>query len=413
MSNYIFTDDITTEKPHKQYNPIPVSNYSKIIEADTALNNAPNALAFAQDVNSNKYADFEKEGIDQMCHVSTFLVKNGKVYVSYYANTSNGNEDPNFQVARLAYCPENEPENKKIIDIQAAGDELSGRKVNSVYDTIMMERPDEPQNIYILWTASVDGKYYRLYCIFNIETETLGEIGVNRFKVGETVNDFSYTGIQNALTINNIGFKPFFADIGIMQKQSWRMENGENYCYSGTYSGNFTAIIKSKDLITWEYVAQPNEGANGTGFENETKWENAVYAKNDKVYYFVRQHDPVYNEDGTLKEGSPYGVLTCYNLNTKEWDTPVLVADCQSRSDFFEYQGSLYAVYAPTDREHLGFLKINTENIAETTVVLQANMQGSCFYPFINYFKDNELAISYTVARRHIRLAHFVFSKYL
>lgn len=34
---------------------------------------------------------------------------------------------------------------------------------------------------------------------------------------------------------------------------------------------------------------RPNEGANGTGFKNETIWENAVYVLNDKAYYFVRQ----------------------------------------------------------------------------------------------------------------------------
>ena len=164
-----------------------------------------------------------------------------------------------------------------------------------------MQKEDDPNNIYILWTASVNGKYYRLYRIFNLETEELGEICVNRFKVGDVTNDFSSTGIQNALTANNIGYKEFFSDIGIMQKLSTRIENGVTYYYTGAYTGNFTCIIKSKDLITWEYVAQPNEGANGTGFANATKWENAVYVLGDKVYYFVRQWDP--DSSQTLQSG--------------------------------------------------------------------------------------------------------------
>ncbi len=412
MNSSIFTPDIATDNPKTTYERVAVKEFAAKIEADKELNLNEKAVAFSNEVNSRKFADFEGEK-DQMCHVSTFININGTVYVSYYANTSNGAENPDFQVARLAYCPENEPDNLKIIDIQAAGDRLDGKKVVGVYDTIIMNRADEPDNIYVLWTANIDGNYYRLYRVFNIATETLGEIGVNRFKVGEITNDFCFSGMQNALAANGIGFKPFFADIGIMQKQSWRMENGVSYCYSGTYSGNFTAIIKSSDLITWEYVAQPNEGANGTGFENETKWENAIYVLNDKVYYFVRQWDPVYDDDGSLKEGTPYGILTRYDLITKEWDKPVLVGDCQSRSDFIIYNDELYLFYAPSDREHIGILKINTDDLAKSTVVLQADMKGSCFYPFIQYFKNGELAISYTVSRRHIRLAEFTLSKYL
>ncbi len=412
MEKNIFSEDFISQKKDIIYPRIPVHTHIATIEADVKLNDEPNAVAFASEVRENKYADFEKPG-DQMCHVSTFLIKTGKVYVSYYANTANGEENPDYQVARLSYCCEASPENQTILDIQAAGDTLCGKKVCGVYDTILMERPDEKENIYILWTANIDGKYYRLYRVFNTETEVLGEIGVNRFKVGEITNDFSFSGMQNALKENGFGYKTFFADIGIMQKQSWREENGVNYCYSGAYSGNFTCIIKSSDLITWEYVAQPNEGANGTGIDNETKWENAVYVLNDKVYYFVRQWDPVYNEDKSLKEGSPYGILTRYDLKTGEWDKPVLVGDCQSRSDFIMYKGELYMVYAPTDREHLGFLKIGTDNLTDTKVVLQANMGSSCFYPFIQYFKDGELAVSYTVARKHIRLAPFSFYKYI
>ncbi len=91
----------------------------------------------------------------------------------------------------------------------------------------------------------------------------------------------------------------------------------------------------------------------------------------------------------------------------------MLVGDCQSRSDFIMYNGELYLFYAPTDREHIGILKIDTQNIENSTVVLQADMKGSFFYPFIQYYKNNELAISYTVNRKHIRLSAFTLKRYL
>ena len=61
----------------------------------------------------------------------------------------------------------------------------------------------------------------------------------------------------------------------------------------------------------------------------------------------------------------------------------------------------------------IGIVKIDRENIANSQVLLQAQMHTSCFYPFVQYYQDGELAMSYTVARQHIRLAHFTLSKYL
>lgn len=407
--NSIFTDDIISENAPVIYPRKAVTAPAAIIESDQYPDDIGAAKLFSDEIAANKIADFEKVGVDKMCHVSTFIYTDNSIYVTYYANTQSGEELPTHQVARLAYAPENDIDNKTVLDIMQVGESLFDKKITGVYDTILMQRKDTPNELYVMWTASVDNKYYRLYRIFNTATHSLGEVRVNRFKVGNTVNDFSSSGITNALAANGIGYKELFSDIGIMQKLSSRVENGEVYYYSGAYSGSFTCIIKSKDLITWEYVAQPNEGTNGTGFDNETKWENAVYALNDRVYYFVRQWD----YDEASKAGSKYGILTYYDLESGEWAKPVLVADCQSRSDFIFYNNELYLFYAPTDREHIGILKINTEDISKSSVVLRADMKGSCFYPFVQYNSKGQLCMSYTVDRRHIRLASFTMEKYV
>jgi hypothetical protein len=218
---------------------------------------------------------------------------------------------------------------------------------------------------------------------------------VNRFQVGDVVNDLSVSGIRSALAENGIPCKKMFSDIGIMQKQSYRVENGVRYCYSGLYSGDFTCIIKSRDLITWEYVSQPD-------FINDSMWENATYVLGDKVYYFVRQ-----------QFDNPCGFLTVYNLKTDTWEAPVEIEDSQSRGDFILYHGGLYLFHAPIDREHIGIVKIDTEDIASSEVVLRARMHSSCFYPFVQFFDAGELAMSYTVERKHIRLARFDLQNYL
>ena len=409
----IFTPDIETNRKKILFPIEKVENYSAVIQADPRLNLETKALKFAEQIAQNVYSDFENENTDKMCHVSTFICKNSNVYVSYYASTSSCEENPSFQTARLVYCALKNPYSKKFLDIQNAGDTICGRKVIGVYDTVIMCRDDQPENIYILWTANLEGKYYRLYRIFNIYDETLSEIGVNRFKVGGTTNDFSSSGMQKALTTEGIGFKEFFSDIGIMQKISNRTENGTVYYYTGAYSGNFTCIVKSKDLITWEYVAQPDIGRNETGFRNQTKWENAVYQLNGKIYYFVRQWDPVFDENGTIIKGSRYGVLTYYDLYTQEWEKPVLVADCQSRSDFIVYKNRLFLFHAPSDRNHIGIIEVNQNNLPQSKVILQSDIGSSCFYPFVQYFESNELAMSYTVDRKHIRLSKFNLDNFI
>lgn len=388
----VFSNDFKTEKELVISEGAPIKDVARTIPANSAASAIKKGDEFAQEISDNFISDFEKE-IDKMAHVSTFVVINDYVYMTYYANTKEPAEDPKNQTARLVYAPINDINNKTFIDLQTTGDIVGDKVIDMVYDTILMQKDDD--TIYIMWTARTEENYYRFYCPFTLSTKTLGKVGVNRFKVGNIVNDFSVSGIKSALAENGIPCKNMYSDIGIMQKLSSRVENGETYYYSGTYSGDFTAIIKSCDLITWEYVAQPD-------FINDSKWENATYVLDNKVYYFVRQQD-----------SNKCGFLTVYNLITNCWEKVVEIEDCQSRSDFIFYQGNLFLFHAPVNREHIGIVKIDTTDIEKSEVVLQAKMHTSCFYPFVQYYKGQELAMSYTVDRKHIRLACFTLSKYL
>ena len=392
MEEKVFSPDKPMVKTLRYAPNVPIADAAGTICTVREGEAADKGAAFATEIEARFAADFEKPG-DKMAHVSTFIVVDNTVYMTYYANTKEPSEDPKNQTARLAYAPIDALEKMTYLDLQTTGDVVGGRIVDMVYDTILMQK--DADTLYVLWTARVEENYYRFYCPFSVSEEKLGRIGVNRFKVGEVVNDFSASGIRGALSENDLPCKTMYSDIGIMQKLSTRVENGVTYYYTGAYSGDFTCIIKSSDLITWEYVAQPD-------FSNDSQWENATYVIGDKCYYFVRQHAE-----------SPYGFLTVYDLHTGAWEKPVLVEDCQSRGDFIVYQGGLYLFHAPMDREHIGVLRIDTENIANSRVVLQAKMHTSCFYPFIQYYQNGELAMSYTVAREHIRLAEFTLSRYL
>ncbi len=394
MKKSIFSEDTITNDPEIIFKRDIIKEYESVIRVDDASEKAFKAgECFSEEIKERFIADFEKKESDKMVHVSTFKLIDGIIYMSYYSNTAEGAEDPKNQTARFVFCPESDTGNMTFLDIMTVGDTVCGEKISLVYDTIFAQA--DTNTIYILWTAKAGERYYRFYRPFDIKTKTLGEIGVNRFRVGDVINDFSTSGIISALSANAIGHKIMYSDIGIMQKFTCRMENGVKYYYTGAYSGDHNMIIKSSDLITWEYVSSPN-------FPNASKWENATYVIGDKCYYFVRQHDE-----------EKCGFLTVYDLVSGAWDAPVLIEDCQSRSDFIEYHGELYLIHAPVDREHIGIIHIDKECIKNSRAVLIANMKGSCFYPFVDHYKNGELAMSYTVDRKHIRLAEFNLSKYL
>ncbi|MBR0143974.1 MAG: hypothetical protein IJM21_07335 [Clostridia bacterium] len=367
----------------------------------------PEALArgeeFAREIEEGFVADFEKseeafragraDAWDKMAHVSTFFVKDGTVYASYYANTKEPAEDPLNQTARLAFCPLSDPGKMTWLDLGSAGDVLGGRRVDMVYDTILM--PKDEDTLWLLWTARAEGNYYRLFRPFSLSEKKLGETRVNRFRAGEITNDFSASGIRAALAAAGIPGKKMYSDIGVMQKLSFRMENGKKIFYTGAYSGDFNCIVRSEDLETWEYVAQPD-------FPNDSKWENATFVFGDRVYYFVRQQDT-----------NPAGFLTAFDLRSGKWERPVEIDDCQSRGDFLRYKGGLYLFHAPIDREHIGIVKIDTDDLAGSREIVTAKMKTSCFYPYTDLFPDGKAGLSYTVARRHIRLARFDPERYL
>ncbi len=350
---------------------------------------------FAAELKANIIGDFEKDG-DKMVHVSSFTIIDDVVYMTYYANTATAAESAAHQEARLAYCPIDDPDDLTVLTVQKVGDKIEGQEVTMLYDTILMNKDED--EIYIMWTAKTS-QYYRFYSVFDVATGTMGPIRVNRFKVGDVTNDFSISGVRKALKANGMDTRWMLSDIGIMQKLSTRVENGVTWYYTGAYIWQFNCIIKSTDFITWEFVAAPD-------FDNQSEYENATYVLGDKVYYFVRQYD-----GNSTDVKCTTGFLTYYDLVEKTWAAPLEITDCQSRSDFIYYGGELYLMHAPKNRNGIGFVRVDQEDLANSEAVVVADMQSSCFYPFAKVYGD-EMYISYTVNRQHIRLSKVDLTNY-
>ena len=392
LTGYIYdkeyekTSDYMKLEIEQLQDKLPMDTYNNTTANSISEENIYNyikGLRLASELN-NHITDFKKPG-DKMVHVSTFAIINDIVYMTYYVNTRNSGETPSEHTARFVYCSLNDLENKTYIDLQDVGEVYDGKVVTALYDTILLRKDDN--ELYLMWTAALDGVYYRLYRTYNIETGVLGPIMTNQFQIEDTIVDFSSSAMNSLFAQYGISHKSLIGDIGIMQKLTSRVENGETYYYTGCYIGPFNCIIKSKDLITWEFVAQPD-------FPNNSQWENAVYVKNDKAYYFVRQYT-----------NSNTGFLTYYDLNSKTWAKPVFIFDSQSRADFFEWNGNLYMLHAPRSRNYIGILKINTTNLYNSYDVEIAKVPDY-FYPYCQIY-NNELYMSFTQSRQHIWLSKF------
>jgi len=120
--------------------------------------------------------------------------------------------------------------------------------------------------------------------------------------------------------------------------------------------------------------------------------------KDDKAFCFCRQ-----------EKKERYAFLTYYDINNNTWHDPVYVEDSQSRSDFFEYEGKLYAVHAPIDRNHLAVMEIDIDDISNCRDIQVAQVPDY-FYPFVRQCGD-ELYMSFTASRQHIFLSNFTIER--
>jgi len=188
----IFTPNIHTDKPELKTGSAPIMQYNGYIRSQH--NKAARELGdkCVEEIKAGIIADFEKNEaycakhpeahVDMMVHVSTFAIINGVIYMTYYANTGTEAEDPAYQEARFAFCPFDNPSDMTIIKLQKAGETLDGKTIDRVYDTILLRMDDNV--LYLMWTASACGLYYRLYCTYTISTATLSAVHPNKFKVG-------------------------------------------------------------------------------------------------------------------------------------------------------------------------------------------------------------------------------------
>ena len=226
-----------------------------------------------------------------------------------------------------------------------------------------------------------------LYRRFDPQTKLLSDIHDMSFNVGAMTSTFDTASVHDLLGKAGYDYKYEDRDISFIQKLSPRIEDGVTQYYAGIGILHYCFVVKSSDLINWTFVSAPD-------FDYKPKFEPSVYVKGNSVYYFCRQEDT---------EGA--AVLAKYSISNDTWSAPILVADTQSRSDFFEWNGQLYLVHAPLDRNHISLMQIDQNVLAKSREVATAQV-NDCFYPFTQNI-DGQMYMSFTQSRQHIWLTKF------
>ena len=132
--------------------------------------------------------------------------------------------------------------------------------------------------LYILWTAKCDdGKWYEMYCTYDCESGTIGTPHICGF--GDSV--FSCENLAAAIgsTANN-DMISVNASIAYLS----------GYYYACACFGLNTpngSIIRSTDLMNWEFVAVPQF----EGFDSTAQFEGAMGALGSNLYLALRQTD--------------------------------------------------------------------------------------------------------------------------
>ena len=238
-----------------------------------------------------------------------------------------------------------------------------------------------------MWTCALNGTYTRLYQPYTISTSTFGDVAYNYFKVNNTSLIMNTNNMMTLLDSAGITYPSISMDIGIMQKFSTYTEDNIQYYYTGCYAGRFNCIVRTTDFITFEYVAQPT-------FKNDGLYENSVYVKNDKAYYYLRQSN-----------GNIYSLLSYYDLQTKKWHEPLQVQDAQSRADFFEYGGKLYLIHNKQSRYVMSILEIDPYYM-DLSIVYDELPVDNYHYPYVDIY-NNELYVIFTHYRSGMFFAKF------
>lgn len=259
------------------------------------------------------------QAADKYQHDATIAFSNNKLFVFYACNevdTSDSADSPNVFV-RLDRISINSSTAKitateESIVVCKNGDIVDGKTIVSGCGQPNMVVKDSI--LYLYWSSKCnDDVWYEMYCTYDSNTNTLGSPAIMH------IGDDLFTSSKIA------SFDEKDANIMISMNASIALLNGYYYalvCLKETLTNG--VLIKSDDLIDWEFVSIPSFD----GYDAHAQFEGAIGTLNGNLYLALRQLDL-----DSIAELNPM-ILAKLDSNGNV-DSYVLAPSTTSRPSFF------------------------------------------------------------------------------
>lgn len=295
-------------------------------------------VSFAKDVSSAHTTKATKATLkrlhDEVGHYSQLVIHNGICYVCFVHNIG-GIGDNEYQptlglthaIFSLDRVLSDDFDYKKDVKLHrfgSVGDSFAGHKSKSSMNCPSMLLIGDMLYTTVGFLSEVDNQWGLFASVYDTNKKEY---------VSEYQMKLRHKDKVGPLNINTV------SDIceyeGYCRLPKNEMINTSNrWCeYEGEYYTTFHAeipgvsngiIIKTKDFETVDFVSIIPENSKGRA-------ETAIYIFDKKLYLAARQ-----------PWGTPYLLLSRYDMETGEWKEPYKVEDGNARPWMFEYRGELY-----------------------------------------------------------------------
>ena len=270
-------------------------------------------------------------------HQSMTVLKNGKGYTIFTANNVTMKEYDCHTFTRFAVYDIDEPEKARFYTVAAMG-ENGNITIDGVASLASLV--DNGENIVCHCYGFVDGVITEFRRIFDIETETFGELEVCKILHEGRTYDFTNKTIFELFGAK-YGLTDVYSEIGI---GPYFRYNDEWYTWAYTGSSRFCGILfKTRDFLTFEFVMIPDESRG-------TKCEIIPYLYKDWMFVAFRRD---YNFQRL--EIVKYDMKTLLPLES------IVLRDTAMRPYFYEYKGRLFLLHSPYARMNTSIVELSAE----------------------------------------------------
>lgn len=304
-------------------------------------------------------------------HGSSMVIVGSTAYVASIANTQTKAEFDEYVFVRLTVFDINTPTTKTNYVVAAKG--IYGAiELQGVCSCVGITANGD--NLHIVFYSLVNGEVTELHRAFNITSSVFGDISVCNFKYGDMTYGFTAANIDAA-----IGSKYSILPIGFeMAMETFSYYNGYWYTWlcSGA-PGEFNGMLfKTSDFINYDFVLAPD-------FRTKADCEIMNYYFDGHLYSAFRRN---YSDNSLL--------VAKFNLTTKKCVDKIVLPDCGSRPNFYEFNNELYLIHSTYVRRNTSIVKIHTTRLVESLPI--ASIEDFTFNYFSPIVKDGVVYFSYS-----------------